>query len=165
MRGDAFGVGEMLSVAVANDSCLNAQASANGRLGSSAVGRTGCFRLAEVVAPLHPNRTGFHAAGVWLARIPKPRTTSSTRFPGSSFTPGRCIARLRTSNAHTSANVYVVLGGTKNEHERLPLIPEAKSWAARGHVCLPMARPSDRFQGGKRDCLPGSITHSSRLCG
>ncbi len=91
--------------------------------------------LPKSLAPLHTNRTGFHAAGVWLAQNAGPDSYIMDPFSWVEFYSGQ-VMRLVHDPAATQKreSVFVVLGGTKNEHERLPLIPEAKSWAQHGRV-------------------------------
>jgi hypothetical protein len=87
--------------------------------------------LPKTLEPLHRNRAGFHAAGQWLAaRIQ----------PGEQILDPFCWAEYYAGQVHEQVlhptpfgrPTYVVLGGSKNEHERLPAVPAARFFAAEG---------------------------------
>lgn len=102
--------------------------------------------LPRALAPLHTNRTGFHAAGVWLAQNAGPDDQIVDPFSWVEFYSGQVRRQLhQQSPQRPPDHVYVILGGTKNEHERLPLIPEAKSLAQRGHIVYQWPEKPIRF--------------------
>jgi hypothetical protein len=99
------------------------------------------------LAPLHYNRTGFRAAGVWLAQNAGPSDRIIDPFSWVEFYSGQTHRQVYDSQSSSAPeSVYVVLGGSKNAHDRLPLIPEAKSWAQRGHVVYRWPQQPIRFK-------------------
>jgi hypothetical protein len=90
--------------------------------------------LPKCFPPLHRNRSGFHAAGVWLARNAAPEDHIVDPFSWVEFYSGQVMRQAHGKTPKAGAALYVVLGGTKNEHERLPLIPTAKELASHGKI-------------------------------
>jgi hypothetical protein len=89
--------------------------------------------LPKTLEPLHANRAGFHAAGLWLAKHAPAQDFIMDPFSWVEYYSGQVYRSIRIPCSPTSGEAcYVVLGGTKNEHERLPLMPTAKAWAALG---------------------------------
>jgi hypothetical protein len=88
--------------------------------------------LPKCLAPLHTNRTGFHAAGIWLANHAGPQDLIVDPFSWVEYYSGQVHRQVADALPASPQNLYVVLGGTKNEHERLPLIPRAKELREHG---------------------------------
>jgi hypothetical protein len=90
--------------------------------------------LPKTLEPLHSNRAGFHAAGLWLAAHAQPGDRIMDPFCWSEYYAGQVFreAHYRVDFAAGPLPRYVVLGGTHNEHERLPLIPWARTLAVYG---------------------------------
>jgi hypothetical protein len=87
--------------------------------------------LPKTLEPLHINRAGFHAAGVWLAQQVRPGEQILDPFCWVEYYAGQ----VHEQALHPTPCVrprYVVLGGSKNEHERLPTVPAARYFAAQG---------------------------------
>jgi hypothetical protein len=87
--------------------------------------------LPKTLEPLHPNRAGFHAAGLWLADRIQPGDQILDPFCWVEYYAGQVHEQV-THPAPLGRLRYVVLGGSKNEHERLPTIPAARFYAAQG---------------------------------
>lgn len=119
--------------------------------------------LPKTLEPLHTNRAGYHAAGLWLAAHARPDDQIMDPFCWAEYYAGQVFRRPSYNYDMTRAPRYVVLGGSKNEHERLPLIPYANELAKKGEVvyhwcpCQPRQRaeevlvyrvssPADAFQ-------------------
>jgi hypothetical protein len=91
--------------------------------------------MPRTLAPLHTNRTGFHEAGAWLALHAEPGDHVLDPFSWVEFYSGQVYQEVRSpSTAAPPADLYVVLGGTPNEHERLPLMAQARLLAAHGRM-------------------------------
>jgi hypothetical protein len=89
--------------------------------------------LPKTLEPLHTNRAGFHAAGRWLAERLQPGDQIYDPFNWVEYYSGQ-VYRISNRFAPPLGRhpQYVVLGGTENEHKRLPLMPAATFWATQG---------------------------------
>jgi len=90
--------------------------------------------LPKTLEPLHTNRADFHAAGLWLSQHAGPGEKIMDPFCWAEFYAGQQFwTTSYLYDVHTPPQ-YVVLGGTENEHKRLPLIPWAKKYAENAQV-------------------------------
>jgi hypothetical protein len=89
--------------------------------------------LPKTLEPLHSNRAGYHAAGLWLAEHAQPGETILDPFCWVEYYAGQVFYQIDHRSAPQPPR-FVVLGGTLNEHRRLPLLPAAKHWAASGRL-------------------------------
>jgi hypothetical protein len=87
--------------------------------------------LPKTLEPLHPNRAGFHAAGRWLAVHVQPGEQILDPFCWVEYYAGQVHEQVLHPKPFARPR-YVVLGGSKNEHERLPAVPAARFFAAQG---------------------------------
>jgi hypothetical protein len=87
--------------------------------------------LPKTLEPLHTNRAGFHAAGLWLADHAQPGDLIIDPFSWTEYYAGQVRRQLQAPRSPPQF-IYVVLGGTKTEHERLPMMPVAKKCAENG---------------------------------
>jgi 4-amino-4-deoxy-L-arabinose transferase-like glycosyltransferase len=88
--------------------------------------------LPKTLEPLHTNRAGYHAAGLWLAAHALPDDQIMDPFCWAEYYAGQVFRRPCYDYPMSVPPRYVVLGGSKNEHERLPLIPYANDYAKKG---------------------------------
>jgi hypothetical protein len=88
--------------------------------------------LPKTLEPLHTNRAGYHAAGLWLAAHAQPDDQIMDPFCWAEYYAGQVLRRPSYDYPMSRPPRYVVLGGSKNEHERLPLIPFANDYARKG---------------------------------
>ncbi len=88
--------------------------------------------LPKTLEPLHTNRAGYHAAGLWLAAHAQPDDQIMDPFCWAEYYAGQVFRRPSYDYPMSRPPRYVVLGGSKNEHERLPLIPFATDYARKG---------------------------------
>jgi hypothetical protein len=90
--------------------------------------------LPRNLEPLHANRAGFHAAGLWLANHSEPHDVIVDPFAWVEYYAGHALQEPRPQEAGAGVprRQFVVLGGSGNEHARLPLMPTAESLASRG---------------------------------
>lgn len=112
--------------------------------------------LPKTLEPMHTNRAGYHAAGLWLAEHARPDDQIMDPFCWAEYYAGQVFRRPSYDYPMSVPPRYVVLGGSKNEHERLPLIPYANGYAKKGtlvyHWC-----PSTEKQKGEEVlvyCVP-----------
>lgn len=87
--------------------------------------------LPRTLEPLHANRAGYHAAGLWLAEHADARDEIVDPFCWAELYSGRLF---REEPPAPDARCFVVLGGSDNEHRRLPLIPHAEALARAGRL-------------------------------
>ena len=94
------------------------------------------FGLVEALKPLHANRTGHKAAGLWLAAHSQPADPVLDPFCWAHFYAGRVFleGKVQASPPGYHPTQYVVLENSDHEHIRLPDIPQANSLANRGKV-------------------------------
>jgi hypothetical protein len=91
--------------------------------------------LPKCLEPLHANRAGFHAAGLWLADHAGPDDLIVDPFAWAELYSGHALRSSASAQSGSHAvRQYVVMGGSSNEHARLPLMPTAESLASRGSV-------------------------------
>jgi hypothetical protein len=103
--------------------------------------------LPKSLAPLHSNRSGFHAAGLWLAEQTGSGDYIIDPFCWVEYYSGQVQRQIhQPPPPFPPDNLYVVLGGTKNEHERLPRMSEARYWAERGRVVYQWPQRPIRFK-------------------
>lgn len=97
---------------------------------------TGLLVLAGLpahVRPLHSNRAGHHAAGVWMASQITDRDEVIDPFCWSHFYAGRVFREGKDQLAPLEERTrYVVIEQSDNPHSRLPWYPIAKELAKRG---------------------------------
>jgi 4-amino-4-deoxy-L-arabinose transferase-like glycosyltransferase len=92
--------------------------------------------LVQSLKPLHANRAGHHAAGLWLAAHTVPADPVFDPFCWAHFYAGRVFWEGRSPPIPPGHAVmqYVVLERPDREHSRLPLIPRAQELAAHGRL-------------------------------
>jgi hypothetical protein len=97
------------------------------------VGITGS-EVPELSKPLHANRAGHRAAGLWLAEHAKPWDYLLDPFCWAHYYAGRVFSEGKTHEAPAGERkiFYVVLENTDNEHSRLPTVPTARTIASQG---------------------------------
>jgi hypothetical protein len=88
--------------------------------------------LPKSLEPLHANRAGFHAAGLWLAEHAEPTDVIVDPFAWAEYYAGHALRDANAVDAPSPARQFVVVGGSGNEHARLPLMPAAESLANQG---------------------------------
>jgi Dolichyl-phosphate-mannose-protein mannosyltransferase len=88
--------------------------------------------LPKSLEPLHANRAGFHAAGLWLAEHADPTDAIVDPFAWAEYYAGHALRDPRTVDAPPPSRQFVVVGGSGNEHARLPLMPAAETLANQG---------------------------------
>jgi hypothetical protein len=98
--------------------------------------------LPSLVRPLHGNRAGHRAAGMWLAANSTTADEILDPFNWAHFYSGR----LTADPPPTSDRLFVVLEQTDNQHSRLPAIPIAKAKAVHGRIVYhwPEHKPRDQ---------------------
>jgi 4-amino-4-deoxy-L-arabinose transferase-like glycosyltransferase len=101
--------------------------------------------LPEALKPLHANRAGHHAAGVWLAAHGTDCDEVVDPFCWAHFYAG-CVFREGKVTSPPRHGYYVVLEQTGNAHGRLPALPRAQELAARGEPVYhwPERRPTEK---------------------
>jgi hypothetical protein len=94
------------------------------------------FGLPDVLRPMHVNRAGHRAAGVWLAEHAAPYDPILDPFCWAHFYAGRVFTEGQTPAVPDgcSATYFVVLESSDHEHVRLPTIENATKLAALGTV-------------------------------
>jgi hypothetical protein len=88
--------------------------------------------LPKSLEPLHANRAGFHAAGLWLAENAQPTDAIVDPFAWAEYYAGHALRETKVVDASPPSRQFVVVGGSGNEHARLPLMPAAESLANQG---------------------------------
>lgn len=89
------------------------------------------FPLPKTLEPLHTNRAGFYEAGRWLAEHANPTDQIVDPFSWVEFYSGQMFRAAAPASANVPVR-YVVVGGSDNEHTRLPLMPQAVALAGQG---------------------------------
>ncbi len=106
------------------------------------------FGLPHSLKPLHGNRAGHHAAGLWLAAHTEPGDPITDPFCWAHYYAGRVFWEGLTPPVPPGHQVrgYVVVERPDREHSRLPLIPKAQQLAERGQLVYywPEGRPVDK---------------------
>jgi hypothetical protein len=90
--------------------------------------------LPKALEPLHVNRGGFRAVGVWLAGQVQPGDAVLDPYTWTSYYAGQ---EFHTSDGnyvpgHPPRPRYVILEESNNPHPHLPQLARAKAWAAQG---------------------------------
>jgi hypothetical protein len=94
-----------------------------------------CYGLPKTLETLHPSRAGFHAAGLWLGERVQSGDFIMDPFSWTEYYAGQVYRQVHEPVPPLAGHtMYVVMGGTKNEHERLPLMVEARKWYKHGAV-------------------------------
>jgi 4-amino-4-deoxy-L-arabinose transferase-like glycosyltransferase len=94
----------------------------------------GITALPKTMEPLHTTRAGYHAAGLWLAEHSRPEDIVIDPFSWAEYYAGRTFQEENPPPPGYQPAQYVVLGGSENEHGRLPMIPIAEALATRGSL-------------------------------
>jgi hypothetical protein len=104
--------------------------------------------LPRTLQPLHTNRAGHHAAGLWLANHTAPTDTILDPYCWAHYYAGRVFLEGTTPEPPSGANTarYVVFERAGREHSRLPMVPEAERLVAHGRLVYhwPTDRPADK---------------------
>jgi 4-amino-4-deoxy-L-arabinose transferase-like glycosyltransferase len=92
------------------------------------------FPLLRTLAPLHADRAGFHAAGLWLAGHATLADHIEDPYSWANYYAGRVFLEGQAPTLPTtpSALWYVVLERSSNQHTHLPEVAEAERRAAEG---------------------------------
>jgi hypothetical protein len=90
--------------------------------------------LPKTLEPLHTNRAGYHAAGLWLAQHATAADQIIDPFSWAEYYSGRTLQEQLPGRVGSVPVQFVVLGCSDNEHVRLPLIPYAETLASCGTV-------------------------------
>lgn len=111
----------------------------------------GALMLALVPAalkPLHANRAGHRAAGLWLAEHATPRDWILDPFCWSHYYAGRVFHEVRVGPLPPGCyrSCYVVLDDPPSPHERLPLMPQALAIAPYGQLVYQWQPPKGSKQ-------------------
>jgi hypothetical protein len=107
-----------------------------------------CAGLPQSLKPLHANRAGHHAAGLWLAAHTQPVDPITDPFCWAHYYAGRVFWEGLTPPVPEGHRVtgYVVVERPDREHSRLPLIPRAHQLAEQGQLVYywPEERPVEK---------------------
>ncbi len=107
-----------------------------------------CSGLPQSLKPLHANRAGHHAAGLWLASHTLPADPITDPFCWAHYYAGRVFWEGLTPPVPPGHQLteYVVVERTDREHSRLPLIAKAMQLAERGQLVYhwPEDRATDK---------------------
>jgi 4-amino-4-deoxy-L-arabinose transferase-like glycosyltransferase len=92
--------------------------------------------LPETLKPLHANRSGHRAAGLWLAQHANPADPVTDPFCWAHYYAGKLFEEGSEPAVPPGymPTRYVVMEGLDREHSRLPMIPEAKRFADQGTI-------------------------------
>jgi hypothetical protein len=98
------------------------------------LGSLACLGLPELLSPLHGNRVGHREAGLWLAQNTQLADEIIDPYCWAHYYAGRVFWEGKTppSPPGYRPTRYVVLETEKNEHQRLPMIEQAKTIARQG---------------------------------
>jgi len=110
-----------------------------------AVAGTFVAAVPSIRRPLHANRAGHKAAGLWLADHAPDSAGICDPFCWARYYAGR---DFRESAAPDPPEQFVIVEGSDNQHSRLPLMPEAKAKAAAGKLVYhwPESAPAEQAQ-------------------
>lgn len=107
-----------------------------------------CAGLPQSLKPLHANRAGHHAAGLWLAAHTQPADPITDPFCWAHYYAGRVFWEGLTPPIPEGHRVtgYVIVERPDREHSRLPLIARAQQLAEQGQLVYhwPEERPVDK---------------------
>jgi hypothetical protein len=107
--------------------------------------------LPSSLKPLHANRAGHHAAGLWLAEHADLADDVYDPFCWAHYYAG-CVFREGAAPAPSPGHVptvYVVLEESENQHSRLPLLPFGRQVAQAGTLVYRWC-PSARTKAKER---------------
>jgi hypothetical protein len=106
--------------------------------------------LPATLKPLHANRTGFRAAGEWLATNALPADEIVDPFCWSHFYAGRVLQEsMQPQPANRPTTCYVVVTNSKNAHNRLSGLAAARELTRQGTLVFcwtPSARQLKRYR-------------------
>lgn len=88
----------------------------------------------SLVKPMHANRAGHHAAGVWLAANAPHDAVIYDPFCWSHFYAGRVFREDEPPPTNPPRLTYLILEQSSNQHSRLPMLPIAREVARHGQV-------------------------------
>jgi hypothetical protein len=94
------------------------------------------YCIPETLKPLHANRAGHHAAGLWLAAHTSPADPIEDPFCWAHYYAGRVLLEgkpIPQAEGYRPTQ-YAVLEQSDHEHIRLPTIGRAQELASRGEV-------------------------------
>lgn len=96
--------------------------------------------------PLHANRAGHRAAGLWLAEHTKPGDQIVDPFRWAEFYAGRTLRSADAPDVHAGSVFVVAEPNSPSPHSRLPLLPQAQYFAERGDLVYhwPWEKPADQ---------------------
>jgi hypothetical protein len=120
--------------------------------------------LPKSLEPLHANRAGFHAAGLWLAEHAKPTDAIVDPFAWAEYYAGHALRDTKAVEAPSSSRQFVVVGGSGNEHARLPLMPAAESLANKGTLVFrwPTHQTRQKAEEVLVYCVPSKTSERNR---
>jgi hypothetical protein len=120
--------------------------------------------LPKSLEPLHANRAGFHAAGLWLAEHAKPTDAIVDPFAWAEYYAGHALRDTKAVDAPSPSRQFVVVGGSGNEHARLPLMPTAESLANQGTLVYrwPTQRTKQKAEEVLVYCVPSKTSERNR---
>src|SRR5205085_3386476 len=87
--------------------------------------------LPSTLKPLHLNRAGHHAAGLWLASHAGPDDEIIDPFAWAHFYAGGVFREVKDAPTSERRVCYVVIEQSENDHSRLGTLPMARELAAR----------------------------------
>jgi hypothetical protein len=120
--------------------------------------------LPKSLEPLHANRAGFHAAGLWLAEHAEPTDVIVDPFAWAEYYAGHALRDAKAVDAPSPSRQFVVVGGSGNEHARLPLMPAAESLANQGTLVYrwPTERTKQKSEEVLVYCVPSKTSEQNR---
>jgi hypothetical protein len=91
--------------------------------------------LPKTLEPLHANRSGFRAAGQWIAEHGAPWDEVIDPYSWSHYYSGKVFLEQESPAPPPgeAKACYVIIEESGHEHPRLPLLPAARDRAAQGH--------------------------------
>jgi hypothetical protein len=123
--------------------------------------------LPKSLEPLHANRAGFHAAGLWLAEHAEPTDAIVDPFAWAEYYAGHALRDTKAVVALSPSRRFVVVGGSGNEHARLPLMPAAESLANQGTLVYrwPTQKTKQKAEEVLVYCVTSKSTERNRAAG
>jgi hypothetical protein len=91
--------------------------------------------LPKTLEPLHANRSGFRAAGQWIAEHGQSWDEVIDPYSWSHYYSGKVFLEQESPAPPPgeAKACYVIIEESGHEHQRLPLLPAARDRAAHGH--------------------------------